>query len=220
MSDRLGARDIRWSLWFVALVFVAAKPLAIGFYLVDSTPLALVLFALPGIAGAIYFGPSIAVLHDRIPPVLRPLASALFLFLVNFLGLGAGPLLVGVMSERVFAGMGPQSLGYTLVVMQILGLWGGLHYYPRGAMACSPAISMTLFGVTLLGRRCSGGRCSARCRLRDAARNGLTQPSDRDLPCSCDATTCRNAVTRPAHQWAREARRRLEPCVPRRTRRC
>ena len=132
MSDRLRARDIRWSLWFVALVFLAAKPLSIGSYLIDNTSFALALLVLPGMAGAIFLGPSVATLHNRVPAALRPVASAVFLFFVNLVGLGLGPLLVGVISEHFFSSGGTHSIGYALIVMQILGAWGVVHYYVAG----------------------------------------------------------------------------------------
>jgi hypothetical protein len=55
-----------------------------------------------------------------------------FGLLVNFVGLGLGPLLVGAMSQWVFAASGAGSLRYALVVMQVAGLWGGLHFWLAG----------------------------------------------------------------------------------------
>ena len=131
-SDVLRRRDIRWSLWLVAAVFIGSKPFSMAFYLIDDTVLALALFAVPAAAGAIYHGPSIAALHDRIPVARRPIVSAIFLMLINFIGLGLGPLITGALSQLVFAGAGEHSLRYALVVMQAAGIWGGLHYWLAG----------------------------------------------------------------------------------------
>jgi len=73
------------------------------------------------------------VLHDRVPAARRPIVSAIFLMLVNFIGLGLGPLITGALSQLVFAGFGEHSLRYALVVMQIVGIWGGLHYWLAGS---------------------------------------------------------------------------------------
>jgi MFS family permease len=131
-SDVLRRRDVRWSLWLVAAVFIGSKPFSISFYLLDNTSLALTLFAIPAATGAIYHGPSIAVLHERVPAARRPIISAIFLMLINFIGLGLGPLITGALSQLVFAGAGEDSLRYALVVMQIVGVWGGLHYLLAG----------------------------------------------------------------------------------------
>jgi predicted MFS family arabinose efflux permease len=131
-SDRLRLRDARWSLWLVAIVFVAARPFAMLFYWVDDTVLALALFVLPAAAGAIHIGPSVAVLHERIDAHLRPLASALFLMILTLLGLGLGPLAVGAMSDIVFARYGEDSLRYALLVWQLVGFWAAIHFYLAG----------------------------------------------------------------------------------------
>lgn len=132
LSDLLGRRDIRWSLWVVCLAFVIARPFAMAFYAVDNTALALALFVLPAMAGAVHMGPSFAVLHGRIEPRLRPISSAVLLLILNFIGLGLGPLMVGALSQWVFAAHGEDSLRYALITIQLIGIWGAVHYYIAG----------------------------------------------------------------------------------------
>ena len=92
ISDRLREFDVRWSLWFVAIVFVVARPFAMAFYWTNDTALALALFVLPAAVGAIHIGPAVAVLHERIDAPLRPLASALFLMISRCSGSGSARL--------------------------------------------------------------------------------------------------------------------------------
>jgi MFS family permease len=132
LSDALGRRDVRWSLWLFSVVLVAATLLAVAFFVVDDTVLALALFIFPAVIGVAYLGPSVAVLHDRVPASLRPIASAVFILLVTLVGLGAGPLLAGALSQYAFAAYGEDSLRYALAVMQIVGVWGAFHYYLAG----------------------------------------------------------------------------------------
>jgi MFS family permease len=131
-SDALRRRDVRWSLWLVAAVFIGSKPFSIAFYLLDNTALALTLFAIPAAVGGIFMGPAVAVLHDRVPAALRPIVSAIFLMFINFIGLGLGPLLTGALSQYVFGSAGEHSLRYALVVIQLLGIWGGVHFWLAG----------------------------------------------------------------------------------------
>ncbi len=132
VSDRLRQRDVRWSLWLVAIVFVVARPFAMAFYALDNTALALTLFVLPAAVGAVHIGPCVAVLHDRIAPPMRPLASALFNMILTLIGLGLGPLLVGTMSQTVFAPFGADSLRWSLAIWQLVGLWAAVHFYFAG----------------------------------------------------------------------------------------
>lgn len=131
LTDRLRRRDIGWSLWFVALVYLATRPFSIYFYLSSDTVSALAAFILPAMVGALYLGPAIAVLHNRISPALRPAVSAIFLMLVNLIGLGLGPVLVGMMSEWLF-GYSPNALGLALATLQIGSLWGSAHFLIAG----------------------------------------------------------------------------------------
>jgi MFS family permease len=132
LSDALGRRDVRWSLWLFAVMFMVVTPLAIAFYLANGTALALLLFVVPALVGVVYLGPSVAVLHDRVPAALRPIASAMFILLVTLVGLGAGPLLAGALSQYVFAAHGEDSLRYALALMQLAALWSAAHYYVAG----------------------------------------------------------------------------------------
>jgi predicted MFS family arabinose efflux permease len=131
-SDALRRRDIRWSLWLIAVIFALSKPLNIGFLTINTTMVALALFVIPAMLATTFLGPSLAVIHNRVDATLRPLASALFLLVVNLIGLGVGPLLTGALSQWAFAGHGADSLRYALVVTQMIGFWGAAHFYIAG----------------------------------------------------------------------------------------
>lgn len=76
---------------------------------------------------------SLAMLHNRVASELRPIASAVFLLAVNFIGLGVGPLMIGAMSQYGFAGFGTGALRYSLVVSQFVAIWAAFHYYIAGS---------------------------------------------------------------------------------------
>jgi predicted MFS family arabinose efflux permease len=131
LCDRLRRRDIRWSLWVVGIAFIASKPLIMIFYLSSDTVIALSAFVPAALVSTLYLGPSLSVLHNRISAPLRPAVSAIFLMLLNLVGLSIGPLLVGMMSGWLFNGTA-NSLGYSLAALHIVGLWGGLHFIAAG----------------------------------------------------------------------------------------
>jgi len=146
-SDRVRKRDIRWSLWLIGVTLLATKPFAFGFLLVDNTALALALFVLPATLGAAYVGTSIAVLHNRVPAELRPMASALFLLVINFVGYGFGPLLTGALSDFVFDSFGTDALRYSLATIQCAAIWGALHFYWAGRQLARPSGSLDRPGL-------------------------------------------------------------------------
>ena len=129
VADRLGKRDVRWNVWVVGIVTVAFTPLSLAGYLAPDTQTALLLLILPFCVGALYFGPTLAMLHTLVKPEMRSLASAIMLFINNIFGLGLGPLSVGLLSDSLTPVYGPQGLGYALAIMLLVGLWGALHYF-------------------------------------------------------------------------------------------
>ncbi|MBS0248683.1 MAG: MFS transporter [Proteobacteria bacterium] len=139
VSDRLRKRDIRWSIWLVAAALLATKPFNFGFLLADTTALALASFVVPAMLGGVYVGPSLATLHNRTDAALRPMVSAVFLLVVNSVGFGFGPLLVGALSDLVFKSFGQDALRYSLVVVQGVAIWGAFHYYLAGQRMDRPA---------------------------------------------------------------------------------
>jgi predicted MFS family arabinose efflux permease len=131
-ADHLRRRDRRWSLWVVALALLLVAPLSAGFYLFTQTSLALACFVLPCALANSFFGPSVAALHNQAPAHLRPPLSAIFVLVINVIGMGIGPLLVGSLSQWVFAGAGVHSLAYALALTQILTVWGAIQFYVAG----------------------------------------------------------------------------------------
>jgi hypothetical protein len=62
-------------------------------------------------------------------PASRATAAAFLLFLVNVIGLGLGPLAVGVLSDLLSVSFGSNSLRMALLMVPPLCVWGAHHYY-------------------------------------------------------------------------------------------
>jgi hypothetical protein len=45
------------------------------------------------------------------------------------IGLGLGPLVVGMMSDFLTASQGGNALRYALVLVTLFNVWSGVHYY-------------------------------------------------------------------------------------------
>jgi hypothetical protein len=46
-----------------------------------------------------YIGPTLGVMHNLIAPRMRATATSLFFFIVNLIGLGAGPYVTGLLND-------------------------------------------------------------------------------------------------------------------------
>jgi len=89
--------------------------------LVDNVALSFLILALPVFAGAIWYGPVFASAQSLVQPRTRATAAAVLLFVINLVGLGLGPLLVGIFSD-VFA----QSMGAAEGIRWSMVLFGGV----------------------------------------------------------------------------------------------
>lgn len=128
-ADRLGKKDVRWNLWLVAGLGVATAPFSFMAYMATSLEGAIYWIIFPMLTGALYFGPTIAMLHTLVKPEMRSLASAIMLFINNIVGLGVGPLSIGIMSDYLTPLYGVRGLGYALACFILIGIWGNLHYF-------------------------------------------------------------------------------------------
>lgn len=103
IADRLGAKDRRWFLWVPMWGKIVGAPLFIAAMLAPNVELSLLLY-FPGITlAAMYLGPSLAITHHLVPASMRAMSSAVLFFILNILGLGTGPFVVGIISDWIGA---------------------------------------------------------------------------------------------------------------------
>ena len=62
----------------------------------------------------------------------RALASAIMLLVLNLVGLGLGPQLIGIVSDLVSGPFGSDSLLYALIGAAFVNIWACAHYYLAG----------------------------------------------------------------------------------------
>ena len=56
-------------------------------------------------------------------------ASALALLVMNLIGLGLGPTVVGILNDALEPSFGQLAVRYSLLIVAVVSLWGGLHNY-------------------------------------------------------------------------------------------
>jgi hypothetical protein len=78
-------------------------------------PAAFVCFLVPAALQLVWLGPVITAIQQLVPPTMRSLASAIFLFILNLLGLGLGALIIGFASDQLAARFGNASLRYAIL---------------------------------------------------------------------------------------------------------
>ena len=106
LADRAASRDARALAVIPALAVVAGIPFFIAAMLTPSTSLALPLIAVPALCGTLWYGPVFASVQSLVLPHTRATAAAVLLLVTNLVGLGFGPLTVGVLSDAFSESIG------------------------------------------------------------------------------------------------------------------
>ena len=130
--DRLSTRGFQYGVWMLAAVPFVTLPLFILGLLAGDLSTAIALFIIPGFAANYAIGPTIAMIQTLSPPHMRAVSAAIKMLLLNLIGMGLGPLLVGVISDLLAPTHPENTLGVALSYFTIVGLWGSVHFWLCG----------------------------------------------------------------------------------------
>ena len=119
IADRMGARDARWYLWMPAILVAIVVPTLYVILSVKAIYLGLVLTAPFNFLTAAYLGSVLAVSHSLVGQRMRALTSAILFFVINLIGMGLGPLSIGLLSDFLAARGVVASLGYSMLVIGV-----------------------------------------------------------------------------------------------------
>jgi MFS transporter, Spinster family, sphingosine-1-phosphate transporter len=128
LADRLRRRDPRWPIRIALVsVLIAVVPI----FLLYTTHIAQLPFILAAVSSfflAIPAGPIAAHLQLVFGPGLRASASAGALVIASLLGLGAGPLLIGALSDYLSIRHGAEGLRFALLTAAVFVVaWCASH---------------------------------------------------------------------------------------------
>jgi MFS family permease len=128
LADRLGRRDPRFRLWLIAGVQVLAFLLLTIAY---SQPhiLALGAFVAAFVLGQVWAGPGYATAQALTPARMRGTSAAIMFMLSNLIGAGAGPVVVGALSDRLTSDVGSDGLRWAMLVVNLVNLWAAVHFF-------------------------------------------------------------------------------------------
>ncbi|WP_020400796.1 spinster family MFS transporter [Kordiimonas gwangyangensis] len=132
LTDKLGAKDPRWYLWLPGLSAVAAIPLALVVYHTGSRELMLGGYFVVVVLSTFYLAPAIAVTHRLVSPRMRAMSSAILFFVLNLIGMGLGPVLVGAISDYELARTGSDGLRTALTIGTCLAIFKGYLFWMGG----------------------------------------------------------------------------------------
>ena len=143
LADRFGRADARYFMWVPAYGQLASVPILVAFLLwptddvlplpgflaiagLEELPVAFVWSFLGSILGSFFTAPFIATIQGVAPLRMRAFAAAISTLISTLVGLTAGPLLVGAVSDAFTARYAQEALRYSLLVPTLAPLFGVL----------------------------------------------------------------------------------------------
>jgi predicted MFS family arabinose efflux permease len=137
LTDRFGKKDRQWYLKIPAFAILLSIPFAIGALYLKSNILSVVCFGCTAALQSMYLGPSLAVAHSLVPASMRALTSAVLFLTLNFIGLGFGPWIVGMISDHLTPSLGVEALRSAMSIVLVISLISAMLFF-RTAKTLAP----------------------------------------------------------------------------------
>ena len=135
LADRLAKkRGLHWQSWMVGILKTIALPFSLTFYFLHDANIAIAAYFLALLFASSYLGPTFALLQGLAPMRLRALWAAITLLVINLIGLGLGPTLVGRISDMLRPTYGEESLRWAMFVFAVATPWAIFHYWRAGVI--------------------------------------------------------------------------------------
>ncbi|WP_374468945.1 spinster family MFS transporter [Phenylobacterium sp.] len=158
IADKYGKTDLRAYMVTPAIASLITIPVYITAVTIDSAAIALLILAVNAFLGTLWYGPVYGTGQSVVPPHMRATAAALLLFIINLIGLGLGPLAVGVLSDLMANSfLGPDGLSVgackTAVGAAKATCAAGVAEGVRWALIISAGFGLAAFACFWLARR-------------------------------------------------------------------
>lgn len=114
------------------MMMTLAAPFALAAFLSDSLAGLLGLLVLPIVMVSGWQAPVIAAVQQVVSPNARALAASLLMLFLNLIGLGFGPLVIGIGSDLLFPTFGDRSLQFAMILIVPALLWSAVHFALAG----------------------------------------------------------------------------------------
>lgn len=130
-ADRLKNKGIQNGRIRVGLIAASGILFSCFIPLINNPALVMALLFLPAFFIASPMGASTTAIQELMPNQVRALSSAIFLFLLNMIGLGLGPFSVAFFTDSIFKN--EKMIRYSLVLLFLIGGIASVLFYSIGS---------------------------------------------------------------------------------------
>jgi len=116
-----------------SVVILLAVPNSLAFLFTKDTTWALSLLLPLFTIFSFFLSSSYTLMQRLAPDAMRATVLSVVMLLANLIGMGVGPLLVGVLSDQFAPGFGNEALRWSMASLSIvLGIWSAVHFLMVG----------------------------------------------------------------------------------------
>jgi predicted MFS family arabinose efflux permease len=148
LFSRLFGSDESGQLRLSGITIACLVPCYLAFLLLPQRQPALLALVPLMFCYSFFLGPCYALMQRLVPDPMRATMLSVVMLFANLIGMGVGPLVVGVLSDSFAPTFGSEALRYAMLSLSFVSLWSGWHMW-RAART----VSEDLLGATDIARR-------------------------------------------------------------------
>jgi MFS family permease len=122
-------RDRRWELWWPGIASMATVPTWMLTLYLDNLYMACAMLGVTIVITTSFVALVLTSIQSVLPAHLRGMGMAGIMFATNLIGVGAGPLLIGLISDALAAELGSESLRYAMIAAVTIIGWASIHFF-------------------------------------------------------------------------------------------
>jgi MFS family permease len=127
IADRWIQRNPYARIYVAASSILLSIPFLVMSFLLADRELALLSYFPAVICSTLWIGPTFAIVQDLVPPAMRAMASAVFIFILTIIGMGTGPQAVGILNDWIGT---PDAIRYSLLwTAVVMNLGAALFFW-------------------------------------------------------------------------------------------
>lgn len=128
ICDKLSQKDLRWRPWTILITGLIAFPFIVWFLYAPDKQTAYWVYFFPGLFGLLYASISYTAMQELVPVQMRAMASAVMLLSLTLIGIGLGPVLLGMISDYFAEELGTRSIQRALTAILIFNVLSIVFY--------------------------------------------------------------------------------------------
>jgi MFS family permease len=128
-GPKMVRRDRRWELWWPGAANLIIVPTWMLTLYLDNIYLVVPMMAVTITTTTSFVALVLSSIQSVLPAHLRGMGMAAIMFATNLVGIGAGPLLIGFLSDVLEPTLGDESLRYAMIISVTILAWAAIHFF-------------------------------------------------------------------------------------------